>query len=320
MLQRILAALAVAALVAACSSPAPAPDLGSAAAGPGIPADLPAAGEAAGIHNLGRIGPGLFRGAQPEGESSFALLASLGVTTILSVDGARPDLENAAKHGIRYVHVPVEYSGLTREEQVKIAKVAKEAEGGIFVHCHHGKHRGPAAGAIALMTREGCEPSKALEMMRLAGTDPKYQGLYADVGAFRAVTSEEMDRLKPEDLPSAAKVPDVTGAMVKIDAHFERMKAVKKAGWATPKEMPDVVPAHEARILAEQFREFGRLDEVKGKPENFRGWVAASEKAAWEMEEALRAGKPDGAAAAMDRVGTSCNACHDVYRNARKSW
>jgi cytochrome c556 len=319
MLPRLTAALAVAALVAACSAPGPAPEPVPAAAA-GIPADLPAAGEAAGIHNLGQIAPGLFRGAQPEGEASFALLASLGVRTVLSVDGARPDLENAARYGIRYVHVPVEYSGLTRGEQVKIARVATDAEGGIFVHCHHGKHRGPAAGAIAFMTREGCEPSKALEMMRLAGTDPKYEGLYADVGAFRPVTAEELAAVKPSDLPSAAVVPDVTGAMVKVEAHFERMKAVKKAGWATPREMPDVVPAHEARILAEQFRELARIEEVKGKPGDFRGWVAAAEKAAWEMEEALRAGKPDAAAAALDRVGTTCNACHDVYRNARKTW
>ena len=91
-------------------------------------------GEQAGIHNLSEVAPGLLRGADPGGDASFALLASLGVKTIISVDGARPDVEGAAKHGIRYVHIPLEYSGVTRDQQARIARVAKEAEGGVFVH------------------------------------------------------------------------------------------------------------------------------------------------------------------------------------------
>jgi protein tyrosine phosphatase (PTP) superfamily phosphohydrolase (DUF442 family) len=269
---------------------------------------------------MAEVAPGLFRGAQPEGDASFAHLAGLGVRTIVSVDGARPDAEGAARHGIRYVHLPMEYSGIPREEQVRIARVARDAEGGIFLHCHHGKHRGPAASAIAWMARDGCSPEAAIADMRAAGTDPRYEGLYDDVREFRPVTDEELAAVRPEDLGPAAKVPDFIEAMVRIDATFERMKAVRKAGWRTPASMPDVRPAHEARILAEHLREAARLDEARGRPDDFRGWLSDAERSAWDLETALRegGGGADAAAAALDRVSASCGACHDVYRNRRR--
>jgi len=272
-------------------------------------------GEAAGVHNLAEIAPGLLRGAQPEGDASFALLAGLGVRTILSVDGSKPDVEGAARHGIRYIHVPIEYSGVTRREQVLIAAAAESAEGNLFVHCHHGKHRGPAASGICWMTLEGATGEQAAADMRAAGTDPGYAGLYRDVLAFRPVTREELAGVTPADLPPVARTPDLVEAMVSIDGSFDRMKAVKAAGWRTPADMPDVTPAHEARILAERFREMGRLEEAKAKPADFRGWAEGAEKAAWDLESALQAG--DGAAAgrALDRVGVSCKDCHGQYRN-----
>src|SRR5947208_13492334 len=64
---------------------------------------------AAGIANLFRLGDRVFSGAQPEGPEGFASLRRLGVTTILSVDGARPDVEAARRAGLRYVHLPIGY-------------------------------------------------------------------------------------------------------------------------------------------------------------------------------------------------------------------
>lgn len=321
------------ALAGACA----APSAGPAAAAPAAPAgDLPATrgdapaavedlrgrGEKAGIHNLDRVGPGILRGSQPEGDASFALLADLGVKTVLSVDGARPDVEGAANCGLRYIHLPMEYSGIPREGQVKIAKAAKEAQadGLLFVHCHYGKHRGPAAAGIAWMARDGASAEAAVAEMKKAGTDRKYEGLYADVEAFEPVTAEELARVKPEELAPVSVVPDLVGAMVRFDVAFEHMKAVQKAGWKTPAAMPDVRPAHEARILAEHFREAARLEEVLKRPEDFRRWMGEGEKAAWSLEEALRAGDGEAAKRALETVDATCNSCHGVYRNTRKAW
>jgi hypothetical protein len=309
-------ALAAALAVPACSSPStPAPERTPPAA-TGLPAaEIMHLGEEAGIHGMAEIAPGLFRGAQPEGDASFALLARLGVRTILSVDGSRPDVEGAARHGIRTIHVPIEYSGVTRGEQVKIAAAALSAEGGLFVHCHHGKHRGPAASSIAWMTLDGASCEQAVADMKLAGTDPGYEGLYRDVANFRPVTAEELATVTEADLPPTARTPDLVDAMVNIDGGFDRMKAVRKAGWKTPADMPDVSPAHEARILAEHFREMRRLDEAKRRPADFQGWAAGAETAAWDLEKAIQAADADAAAKALDRVAVSCKDCHNSYRN-----
>jgi len=52
---------------------------------------------------------------------------------------------------MRYIHVPIAYSGLSREQEIRIASAISGAEGPLYLHCHHGKHRGPAAAATALV-------------------------------------------------------------------------------------------------------------------------------------------------------------------------
>src|SRR6185436_18479563 len=65
--------------------------------------------EAEGLHNLFALGTNVFSGSAPEGESAFTALAKLGVKTIITVDGAKPEVEMARKHGFRYVHLPHGY-------------------------------------------------------------------------------------------------------------------------------------------------------------------------------------------------------------------
>jgi protein tyrosine phosphatase (PTP) superfamily phosphohydrolase (DUF442 family) len=321
----VAAAFAAAALAASCASPessgtpGTAPRSAALAASDAMTAEeLARGGEGHGIHNLGRAAPGLFRGAQPEGEEAFRYLASLGVKTILTVDGARPEVALAAKHGIRYIHVPIGYSGITQEDAARIAKVGAAHGDGLFVHCHHGKHRGPAAMGVVWMARDGVSPERVKEEMKRAGTDPKYQGLWAaqDSCAAVALSKEILAGVTEADLPSTAPVQGVTESMVHVDFSWVNMGKVKKAGWRSPPESPDVQPAHEARILAEHFRELARLDEVKGRPEDFRRWLTESEVASWDMEKALRAGDTEGAGRHFERVRQACADCHAVYRDA----
>src|SRR5215203_3182916 len=77
------------------------------AGAPGGTPEPPRKLDAPGIENLYRLTEGLYSGGQPEGEAGFAALKRLGVRTIISVDGARPDVETARRFGMRYVHLPV---------------------------------------------------------------------------------------------------------------------------------------------------------------------------------------------------------------------
>src|SRR5262249_41353434 len=143
------------------------------------PAKRPERMATPGIENAFRLSARLYSGGEPQGEGAFQALKALGVKTVISVDGARPDVETAHRYGIRYVPLPVSYDGIPREQALRIVQAARTLPGPVFVHCHHGKHRGPAAAALCGLVMEGWTRGQALEWMNLAGTSPDYRGLFA---------------------------------------------------------------------------------------------------------------------------------------------
>lgn len=268
------------------------------------------------MHNVHAITRRMIRGSQPETEADFAELAKLGVKVVVSVDGARPDVASARKHGLRYVHVPMGYDGPSRAEQVLLYKAFATLEGPFYVHCHHGKHRGPAACAVGLLGVEGWTPEQVTAELTLAGTARKYEGLYAFPAQFERPTAEEL-AAAPAELPEVARVPGLTEAMVLVEKHWEHLALVKKAGWKPDPAHPDIRPKHEATILAQRYREMARLDEVvKAKP-GLQHMTEESEKAAWDLAEALGANPVDSARAqvAFERIERSCLECHQAYRD-----
>lgn len=66
--------------------------------------------------------PHLYSGSGPDGPKAFASLARLGIKTIISVDGARPNVEAAKKSGLRYVHIPISYDGVPRERALQLVR------------------------------------------------------------------------------------------------------------------------------------------------------------------------------------------------------
>ena len=224
-----------------------------------------------------------------------------------------PDVELAAKYSLTYAHVPVGYDGITVEEQIEIIKVVKESPGPVYVHCHHGKHRGPAATMIAREALEGLSCEDAVKSLELSETGKEYEGLYRDVREFKAPTAAQIAAApKP---PSCVTPKGVRAAMVDVDKRFAFLKASMENGWNTPPKSPDVSPKHEAKMLWELYREMARLDEAKGKGEDFLKQAADAEKHAGELEEALKAGNNEAATGAFKNLKKNCDSCHSVYRN-----
>ena len=54
-----------------------------------------------GLHNLLLLTERIYSGSEPHGEKAFKKLAEMGMKVIVSVDGARPQLELAKKYGLR---------------------------------------------------------------------------------------------------------------------------------------------------------------------------------------------------------------------------
>ncbi len=287
------------------------------------PADPPpgvrSLGDLPGVHNLFQLNPNLFSGSTPEGDEGFEALAKLGVRTIVSVDGARPEMDRAKAHGMRYVHLPHGYDGINGDLQLRLAKLAAELPGPIYVHCHHGKHRGPTAAAVLCLADSSWTPEQAETWLRLAGTSPDYPGLYKVVREFQAPTPQALAGV-PSDFPETARVSGLVESMVAIDGTWERLRAVKSAGYAPPPDHPDVDPANEAVILWEHYREAQRLEDSIARGEDFMKRLREAEAGARGLHSLLREHAEGEASiekldAAFAAAARSCATCHRAHRN-----
>lgn len=264
--------------------------------------------ELPGVHNAFRVTPNVLSGSQPEGDTAFAALARLGVKTLVSVDGAKPDVAAARRHGLRYIHLPIGYDGIPAGRVPELARAA--GDGPVFVHCHHGKHRGPAAVAIICQSTSGWTPAEAEAWMKNAGTAADYAGLYRAAREFRPITAEQLAKVGP--LPEVAKTPDIIDAMVALDERYDALKTAQKSGWKTP-------AATDATLLWEHLRELARTEDTAARPADYRTTLAENEIAAKGLRNALQATPLDTAAAdvAFKAIGQSCITCHKAHRNKK---
>lgn len=273
------------------------------------PPATPLAGDEQGLHNLHRLSDTLYSGSQPDGEEAFAELARLGITTVISVDGARPALEAAARHGLRYIHIPTGYAGIDADAQARLVKAARTADGPIYIHCHHGKHRGPAGAAICMMGTGDWSKEQANAWLKQAGTSSNYTGLYRDIANYAPPSEERLAAI--EDLPPYVPVPDLVAAMATLDRHWDNLQLAAKHDFGPIPDHPDITAEQEALIIAEALREIGRLPETESRPEEFRTLLKESEKAAWGVHEAVRKGEGMGVGVLKE----SCEGCHGRYRD-----
>jgi len=271
-----------------------------------------------GIHNAVAYHEGFVSGSQPDGDAGFATLAAMGVRTIISVDGAEPDVEKAEAYGMTYVHLPIGYNGFNEERELQLARATRDAmnEGPVYIHCHHGKHRSAGA-AAAIATTLGWEtPDEGVARMKVSGTAPNYKGLYACAEEARAVDVATLDAVAAK-FPSRWVPSGYVAAMIEIDEVFERLKDVQFAGWAAPKDHPDLVPVAEAGRLADLYRLLLKSDYVKTKGAGLAGMMTESQSRAQKLEEMLAASEKDPAklSAQFKLVSASCKDCHSKHRD-----
>ena len=283
---------------------------------------LPSKLKSAHLPNAIQIHEKVISGGQPDGDEAFQELQDLGIKTIISVDGARPDLELAKKHGLRYVHLPHSYDGIPERRGHELAKAVRDFDGPIYIHCHHGKHRSPAAAAVACVTAGFIEPSMTSTILKLAGTNPNYRGLYESAEAARKLDAEVLDELTC-DFPESAELTPMAEAMVHLEHTFDSVKTVAAAGWKSPLTRPDLNPAQEVLLLKEHFTELLRTESVGKEPEKFQSMLRESEAAAADLEVALMSWSESGAAlpipdslpASFEQIAKNCVACHIEYRD-----
>lgn len=273
-----------------------------------------------GLHNVvaykeqGR----LLSGSQPEGDIAFDSLRDLGVKTIISVDGAEPEVDKAAARGIRYIHLPIGYNGFDESRRLELVRATRDAEreGPVYLHCHHGKHRSAGAAAAVAAGLGWMTAEQGVARMKVSGTAANYTGLYSCAANSSVLAISVIDAV-PAEFPSVAKPSGFVQGMIDVDHAFEHLKQIEASGWTTPADHPDLVPVAEAGRLADLMRVLAQGDRARSKPADFAELMHENSRRAQALEDALASPAPDKVAlsAQFKLVAASCKDCHAKYRD-----
>lgn len=255
------------------------------------------------------VSPEVLSGPTPE--EHLHELAKFGVKSIVSVDAARPQVELANSLGMRYVHLPLGYDGIDAPSQRRLAKAIRDLPGPIYVHCHRGQNRGPAAAACALIALERVKPIEAMQILLLARTSVEYPGLFAAVESAQPIQRAQIDSVSETELPAVAQVGTLDSLMAKIDRSFSRLELIDAADWGTPADHPDLVPAAEAGILTELFEQAAEAKHARPIHKLF----SATLENCNQLEDAIQSKRYDEASAYFALIATDCRACHRMYRD-----
>lgn len=280
-----------------------------------------------GIENVWQISPELFSGGEPGSFEGLAKLKAMGIKSIVTVDGARPDVENARKLGLRYVHIPFGYDTVPAQAQLLLVRSFKELPKPIYIHCHHGKHRGPAGAGIMLRSGPNWSAEAALKFMKDAGTSTDYAGLYSSVKMFEPLSDKAL-AASTEPLPETVEVADMVEMMVQIDTRFDRLKAWLQSTTANQLKSSvgkPVDPHQEAIQMRELVREAARLPECRDQPEAFRKsfdnmemdltqWIELFKQSQTE-DAPLSPEKKSQLTVVLKQATNRCNTCHKAFRN-----
>ena len=287
------------------------------ASGPGE-TDRSTAVKDPGLPNLVRYESKVLVGGVPEPASAFRTLADMGVKTIVSVDGAIPDVAAAERHGLLYVHLPIGYRGIEPQRRLEIARAVQDGRGRgeVYLHCHHGKHRCASAAATALVSLGLLEPDEGISLMHRSGTSSHYPGLFQVVRE-----SVPVDRVALQSVPTPqAAIERPTGlveSMVAAAESLGRLSEVADAAWRVPAHHPDLQPATEAAAITEAMRLMLELESAESDAD--AELVVLSRRSAAiaaRLERLLATDRPDPDAldAAFTAVAATCVECHRAHR------
>jgi hypothetical protein len=212
------------------------------------------------------------------------------------------------------VHIPISYAEVSDAQRLELARAVRDLPGPVYVHCHHGKHRSPAATAALGVALGLITPDDGVAFMKEAGTSPSYAGLYACVAAAAPASAAQLDAA-PALFPPVVRARGIVAAMLEVDEAFEHLARIAASGWRTPGDHPDLVPAAEAGRLADHLRLSGEDPDLH---DELRRWLARADATASALEEALVAGRPRADLdARFAAVRASCTDCHAQHRDAR---
>lgn len=263
-----------------------------------------------GLQHLQHPVPEVFCGSEPASERVFRELHKLGVRTVVSVDGIRPQVELAERCGLKYVHIPIGYDGISAEQAGMLTRVADEAKDPVYVHCHHGRHRGPAAAAVICRALGRMQDVQAIQFLERSGTSRDYQGLWRDVGGYQR---PPVGAVLPQ-LQSAVPVSSLAERMADLSRRFEMLQQESKADWNSARSGRLEMVVGTAVLLEEGFRESLRQQD-DDRDARFHSLMQQSASRARQLTGALKDRKFAKAGEIINLMSIDCGMCHQHYRD-----
>jgi len=120
------------------------------------------------------------------------------------------------------------------------------------------------------------------------------------------------DLPKPDPSASREETADRAALMARMQAASDRLKAAGTDESAFKKDLD--AAGHEARVLAALAKFTSHGDYTSADEPEYQSAAAELVAAGGAMAEAVAAEDRAGFTAALDRVGTACNKCHEKFR------
>jgi protein tyrosine phosphatase (PTP) superfamily phosphohydrolase (DUF442 family) len=265
------------------------------------------------VKNCIQVTEGIYSGGVPEGVRAFEELQRLGIKTILSVDGMKPDVSTAKKFHLQYVHLPHGYDGISTERLHEIAKGLQDLPKPIFIHCHHGKHRSPAATAAACVLLGWITSANATEVLKVAGTNPNYRGLFTTVVNAKPLSRAELSRIAPR-FEEVAALPPLVETMVAMDEILEKLDRQAVNASNDPREYSDM--ADQVLLLTDHYTELHRTSKEAALPASYLEFLKIGELICTDLEFSLRS-RASSVKPLVERLKSNCIDCHRQFRDNR---
>ena len=123
-----------------------------------------------GLTNVGRVAPGIFRGAQPKTEG-YATLKAMGVRTVVNLRTRHGERKAVEAAGMRYVEIPMSFWKNVDPAAVRkaLSVMTDPANQPVFVHCSRGVDRTGVVAAVYRMEVDGWSEAEAEAEMEAFG-------------------------------------------------------------------------------------------------------------------------------------------------------
>ena len=123
-----------------------------------------------GLSNVGRVSPGVYRGAQPAVEG-YETLKRMGVKTVIDLRTSESEKQQVEAAGMKAIAIPIEMTrkGLKDKVEQVVAIMSNPENQPVFVHCRHGQDRTGIVVAAYRLALDGWRLKEAEQEMQAFG-------------------------------------------------------------------------------------------------------------------------------------------------------